>query len=204
MDIATKRPRYVHMRQALASAAGMDWTRDGDETRICKFSKFRQMRDLAYSLFDVPHVPAPEQERIVLSIVVKLEGDKRRMIVPKEVTDAVQRRWPHVDVELHPVANEDVDVQMNWLSRTSIFVANIGSPSFRMVYLPDGAQVRTAFAALICPGAYTGRGHSLLRRSLLPLSLWVPSCAALRKERERIGIVRVCCNKDKEHQKTTG
>jgi hypothetical protein len=119
----------------------MDWTDDGDSTRVCKYSKFQQMRDLAFSLFDVPHVPVKEKERVVLSIIMKLKNDKRKLNVPNHVTRAVQEKYPEIDIEFHPVQNEATNVQVNWLQRTSILVANIGSPSFRMVYLPDGAQV---------------------------------------------------------------
>lgn len=110
--------RYVKIETALASGAGFDWTDDGDTTAICKKAKFREMRDLSYSLFDVPHLPAPEKERILLSIVVKLDGDKRRLKVPSAVTRAVQDKYPEIDIEWHVVAHEGVEAQVRafaWL-----------------------------------------------------------------------------------------
>jgi hypothetical protein len=132
--------RYVHVKHALISASGSDWTRNGDKSGVCSSAHFDALRDTAYRLYDVPHVPAHLQPRMLLSVVVKTERDKRRMIFSRDVAEAVQQKY-HLDVEFHVAANEEQSVQLDWLARTSIFVCNIGSPSFRLVLLPDGAQV---------------------------------------------------------------
>jgi hypothetical protein len=140
--------RYVRLRTALASATNQDWTKKAGRARIkrvCASSRFRDMRDTAYALHGVPHVPAAQQERVVLSILVKAPGDKRRMVVPGAAVAAVRAKHPGITVEWHETETEAAAVQLSWLARTSILVGNIGSNSFRLVFLPDGAQVR-AFA----------------------------------------------------------
>jgi hypothetical protein len=57
-------------------------------------------------------------------------------------TRIIKEQLLQVEVEWHTAARESLATQIEWLARTSIFVCNIGSPSFRLVYLPDGAQVR--------------------------------------------------------------
>ena len=93
----------MRFRLALASAAGSDWTSDGDVTHACKHAKFQAMRDLAYSLFDVPHVPVRAQERIVMAVVVKSERDKRRMLLGADVARVVQEKWPQVRLRPEPL-----------------------------------------------------------------------------------------------------
>jgi hypothetical protein len=145
--------RYVRLQNVLASGASMDWTKGGDASRACARARFREMRGTAYRLFNVPHAPAAQQERVTLSVLVKTEKDKRQMLVPGATADAVRERFPGVDIDFHVAANEDLGVQLSWLSRTSIFLCNIGSPSFRMVFLPDGAQVQRPLAPRLLPNA---------------------------------------------------
>ena len=92
----TPPPRYIRFRLALASATSADWIRNGGKSRACSRGKFQEMRNLAYSLYGVPHVPARSLERIVLSVLVKTETDKRRMLLSDDVARAVQRKWPQV------------------------------------------------------------------------------------------------------------
>ena len=54
---------------------------------------------------------------------------------------SVQVQYPQLKVEYQVGVLQALRTQMEWLSRTSILVTNIGSVSFRMIYLPDGAQV---------------------------------------------------------------
>ena len=78
---------------------------------------------------------------------MKNSDDKRQMLVPLETLDAVRAAFPMIDIELHHAQQEDEDVQMQWLSRTDILVGNIGSASFRMLFLSDGAQVRLPYSS---------------------------------------------------------
>lgn len=135
-----RKVRYVLIETALVSGVGKRWT--NFRTRVCEKSSFRDMRNLAYAVNSIPHVPAPQQPRLVISFVYKQQDDKRRMIVDNDVIQSLQERWPDAELGVHDYILEDADTQLAWLSRTSILVTNIGSPSFRLLYLPDGAQVR--------------------------------------------------------------
>ena len=83
----------------------------------------------------------------VMGSVACIAPDESRTEEPTSSASATNSR-AQVDIEWHTVAHETLATQIDWLARTSIFVANIGSPSFRMVYLPDGAQVRRRHTAV--------------------------------------------------------
>ena len=151
----------------------MPWIRDGMLTKACERARFAEQRDLAYALNDVPLVPVALQRSTLVTILYKAPADKRRMLVGSDVLRAMQIRFPSVEFKLHDGEAEDADVQLQWLGRTSIFIANVGSPSFRMIYLPDGAQVRRHGSAepIVC--LYTMR-----RRSAFFCILGLPPPAA--------------------------
>lgn len=137
-----QKPRYMHIKTALASATGrVPWVRGGQRTQICGRAHFQEQRDLAYSLNGIALVPVAAQARTLITILYKDPSDKRRMLVGQGVLQAIRKRFTDVDIEIHDGMSEYADAQLEWLGRTTIFIANIGSPSFRLIYLPDGAQV---------------------------------------------------------------
>ena len=102
-------------------------------------------------------------------ILNKPPGDKRRMIVPPDVLRAVRAAFPQVEVRVHTGHNEEEGVQMQWLSRTDIFVTNIGSASFRMLFLPDGAKVCSK--ACRCDERWLQMCKSLIRSVAAPCTV---------------------------------
>ena len=110
--------------------------------RACERAHWQAQRDHAYRLNAVPHVPVADQARTLISILYKPKRDKRRAIFSASVLAAVRARWPDADVEVHDGMSETADAQLAWLSRTSVLITNVGSAGFRLLYLPDGAQVR--------------------------------------------------------------
>lgn len=139
--------RYILFDNVLASGVGKRWTPFGSRTKVCEKSHFKALRNLAYTLNAVPLVHASEQQRVRISFLYKGPKDKRRMVVSDDVLRAVEARFPEVDVRVYDATTQETDAQLAWLSKTSIFVANVGSPSFRMLYLPDGAQARLLASA---------------------------------------------------------
>ena len=138
-DPATKRPRYLRLRQALLSGSSdRHWT---DAAGACKGADFAQMRDHAHALNGIVAPQRAPSDRVRLAVVLKATSDRRQLIVPPAVVRAVREKFPQVDVELHTAAQEDEGAQLSWLARTDILVSNLGSASFRMMLLPDGAQV---------------------------------------------------------------
>ena len=131
---------HMHIPHALVSSQGAYWTLHGARTRPCVHSAFRSMRDAAYQRFGVPHIPAARHDALRISFIVKKSTDRRRLIVPRSVADAIRARYPEATIEWHIGQDEPLPTQIAWLARTSILVGNIGSSSFRLVLLPDGAQ----------------------------------------------------------------
>ena len=158
--------RYVHIERALASGAGSFWVDWGSKTQVCAHAHWQAQRDHAYRLNAVQHTPVREQTRMLISVLYKPEGDKRRLLIGPSVVRAVQRQYPGADVEVHNAMNEEPDAQLQWLSRTSILVTNIGSASFRLLYLPDGAQVRLETVLMQWIGANWPSGQRELCISL--------------------------------------
>lgn len=140
------KPRYVHIESALASGSSVRWTRHGSKTRICSRAHWQAQRDHAYHLNGMTHTPVRAQARMLISVLYKPKEDKRRMLISEPVLRAVRERYPDADIEVHDAMAEKPDVQLRWLGRTTILITNIGSASFRLLYLPDGAQVRSGAA----------------------------------------------------------
>ena len=101
----------------------------------------------------LPRATPRKADPIRMSVLLKPEADKRRLFVPQNVLDAARKKYPQLDIRLHTGSEEEEGAQLNWLSRTDILVTNIGSASFRMLYLPDGAQVR--LLTLRCAAAWS-------------------------------------------------
>jgi hypothetical protein len=53
---------------------------------------------------------------------------------------ALRERFPHVDVDIVQMRDLSPPEQLDELARTSVLISNLGSKSFRLVMLPDGAQ----------------------------------------------------------------
>lgn len=165
-----RKARFVRIESALASGAGTAWTSDGTRSHVCGRAHFREQRDLAYRLNGVAVLPVAAQERTLVTFLWKSTRDKRRMLLERGLIDAVRARFPQVDVEIHDGLSEGTDAQLAWLSRTSVFVTNIGSAGFRLVYLPDGAQVRAAPGSVAPCAASDMRPLRLPSRPLLQLA----------------------------------
>lgn len=86
--------RYIRFVTALASASGADWSLKGEQVPVCHKSVFRDMRDLGYDRYGIPHVPVARQERLVLSVLLKEQHDKRKAVVTEAVARAMQVRPP--------------------------------------------------------------------------------------------------------------
>ena len=177
---AMDKARYVHFEDVLASGVGERWTPLGWQTKVCERSHFRDMRDVAYALNSIPHVPAAKHKRTVISFIYKQPGDKRRMIVDEAVLQKIQARYPGVEVRMRDVMLQDADAQLQWLSQTSILVANVGSPSIRLLYLPDGAQVRCALFDIAADLVFFADLHATLGAACMQLASMFQSDASVQ------------------------
>lgn len=123
----------------------------------CKDVPFEVVRDHAWSMYGIAPKPVRKPaDRIRMTFLIKSETDRRQMIVPPEVMDAVHTNFPQIDIDLQVASVQEQAVQLQWLANTDIFVSNIGSASFRMLYLPDGAQVSS-----VCCAVMSRRHHEM-------------------------------------------
>ena len=130
----------------MSGASSRKWATN-EKAHACKAARFAAMRDHALRINSIaPRPPPRPSDRILMSFLLKPDTDKRQLLVPPAVLVAIRNGFPQIDVELHTAMLEDEVVQLDWLSRTDILVTNVGSASFRMIYLPDGAQVRRVHA----------------------------------------------------------
>ena len=140
----------MRLESALVSGASEDWTFEGRRTKACGAARWRAQRDLAYALAGIKHVPAHEPKRAKVSVIWKGPSERQRLFIGQDVLDLIGNRFPDIDLEMHDVMRESAAAQMAWLARTSILITNIGSPSYRLMYLPDGAQARRCSACVPC------------------------------------------------------
>jgi hypothetical protein len=102
------------------------------------------MRDIAYEEAGVTHIPAIEQPQQVITILARdVKVERRGILNLDEISAALTDAFPDASVEVHWMKRDSLSPseQLDVLARTTVLVSNIGSASFRMIYLPDGAQV---------------------------------------------------------------
>jgi hypothetical protein len=128
----------------------------------CSRERWQPLRELAYERMGVQHTPAALQgvPRITL---LDAPGERRAVLNAATAADALRARFPSADVRLVVMRELSAEQQLHVLSQTSVFVSNIGSRSFRLLYLPDGAQVRAGLRRCQ-PAALPACGAASLRR----------------------------------------
>ena len=114
---------------------------------LCRPHAWRAIRAHAYAAAGIPHVATSAQPR---PRVVFLGGNpltappERRQIVNERALIATTRaRFPHAEVVVSEMRDLTPRQQLAELARTTVLVSPLGSKSFRMVLMPDGAQVRS-------------------------------------------------------------
>lgn len=144
------KPRYVRFDDMVAGYGGIDFIEafkpgdDGLPSQLrglpCTHDRWMMMRDTAYGIARVKHVPAAQQKARVL-FLEHLPDERRAVLNMPEVLDALHQRFADINVDSIPMSTMSADQQLRELSSTTILISNVGSASFRMVYLPTGAQV---------------------------------------------------------------
>jgi len=77
----------------------------------------------------------------------KTVDDKRRIDNLDELLPAVRGALPVAVVDAQTLRELSAADQLKALSNVSIFVTTTGSPGFRLIFLPTGAQVRSSVTA---------------------------------------------------------
>lgn len=108
---------------------------------MCHPWPWRSMRAIAYSNNDLEHTAAHKLRPKVL-IIDGVEGEKRRFQEDlSSMVPALRAEFPDAQIELVKISQLPGEEQMQLLSETTVLVTSVGSRSYWMMYLPDGAQV---------------------------------------------------------------
>jgi hypothetical protein len=136
------RPRYLLLSKSLISVGGVDWTW-AEQPNACEDEDFTSLRGVALSSFHIQHTPVKQQKTPVVTILSKEIAVERRGIVNEDaLVEGLRQKFPEASVEIHAMRHMTKDAQLEVLARTTILVSNIGSASFRLLFLPDNAQAR--------------------------------------------------------------
>eukprot|EP00892_Ulva_mutabilis_P006234 jgi/Ulvmu1/3983/UM183_0002.1 len=105
---------------------------------MCQPAMFANMRDLAYRNHGLQVMSVADLEPFVLFLDGR-NGEKRHLHNADNLILKLQRRFPGVRMERVVMSILPLQEQLEYLSQATVVVSNIGSRSFRLIYLPNGA-----------------------------------------------------------------
>ena len=107
---------------------------------MCASSNYQRLRDTAYAKFGINRVRAAALPPHVL-IIDGAPGERRHLKNISAVQDDLQLRFPGATFEYQVISQLSAAEQLYRLSNATVLVSNIGSRSFRLIFLQDGASV---------------------------------------------------------------
>eukprot|EP00892_Ulva_mutabilis_P002582 jgi/Ulvmu1/12324/UM089_0008.1 len=119
-------------------------TRKNDEehraewAHMCQPAMFANMRDVAYRNFGLKVASVVDLEPFVLFLDGR-NGEKRHLTNAEALIPKLKQRFPGVRMEHVVSSAQPLEEQLDYLSKATVVVSNIGSRSFRLIYLPNGA-----------------------------------------------------------------
>ena len=152
-------PRYVRFDDAVAGWGGIDWDdtyngRSGSaiDPAQCGAGLWRPLRTLAYDRCGVA-LPSSvaEQPRPRVVLLGRNEFDKRHILNADSLVTELRAALPGVAVDRVVFQDLSPTEQLRELAATTVLVSTIGSASFRLVFLPDGAAMVSVGAPLVRP-----------------------------------------------------
>jgi hypothetical protein len=99
------------------------------------------MRDLAYHRAGIPHIPAAQLSRQRVTLLMNVAGEPRGMPNVERIVPDLRRSFPSLDFVQEQMMHMNATAQLRAVAATSVLVTNVGSRSFRLLFLPDGAHV---------------------------------------------------------------
>eukprot|EP00892_Ulva_mutabilis_P002583 jgi/Ulvmu1/12325/UM089_0009.1 len=107
-------------------------------SHICRPAMFANMRDLAYRNHGIQVPSVADLEPFVLFLDGRT-GEKRHLHNADDLIPKLQKTFPGVRMEHVVISAHPLEKQLDYLSKATVVVSNIGSRSFRLIYLPNGA-----------------------------------------------------------------
>jgi hypothetical protein len=135
---ADSKPRYLRFTTLLTGHGSVYLP--ADSTAVCSRGRFQPMRDVAFSQAGIQHIAVRHQPKIKVTYLDTQPGERRTIVNLHELVAAMQRRFPAVKMNIMLPQSMAAEEQMRELSDTTILVSNVGSRSFRLVFLPDGGR----------------------------------------------------------------
>jgi Glycosyltransferase 61 len=141
--------RFRRLIAGRGQALESTWRRLSTPTMsfLCSPVAWRAMRAHAYAAASLPLRAAADLEgpRVVILGGNPASGvpDVRQILNERALVASLRVRLPGVDIDVVEMGDLSVAQQLEEISRTTVLVSTLGSKSFRMVMLPDGAQARS-------------------------------------------------------------
>eukprot|EP00892_Ulva_mutabilis_P006238 jgi/Ulvmu1/3987/UM183_0006.1 len=107
---------------------------------MCEPFMFASMREVAYRNHGLKVPSVADLKPFVIFLDGKY-GEKRHLTNAVELIPKLQAEFPGVRMEHIRISRYPLDKQLAYLSKATVVITNIGSRSFRLIYLPNGASV---------------------------------------------------------------
>lgn len=132
--------RLIRFRDVVAGYGGQDLRGDDLPPTACAGPGFIMQQRIAHRNAGIKHRSVSQLPISKVLFGDKPLDDKRRIVNLLETVDHLRKRFPRVQFKSLIMSDLDSQEQLEELSQTSIFVTPIGSSSFRLIYLPEGAH----------------------------------------------------------------
>lgn len=106
----------------------------------CEGPGFLSQQQIAYGNAGIVPRTVHQLPRIKVLFGDKKMADKRRIVNIPETVEHLRIQFPGVEVKTLIMSALDSQEQLEELSTTTVFITSIGSSSFRLIYLPEGAH----------------------------------------------------------------
>jgi hypothetical protein len=148
-----------------SQAKRMDFSKDRKADCAGMSSRWTPLRKAAYALHGIQEVQAKDLPGTRVA-VLDSQLDERGINNTQAILDGLRRSWKRqIVVESVFYQQYSAVQQLRMLAQTSVLISNVGSRSFRMLFLPEGAQVCTAWKAFrVYPKHALGHGASGLQQ----------------------------------------
>eukprot|EP00892_Ulva_mutabilis_P012437 jgi/Ulvmu1/9566/UM053_0055.1 len=151
LDGQPKGIRYICFRELIAGTGPADVSTHLGELGVepsghklaslahyCHPFPFAEMREVAYRNFDMQVAAAPALEPFVLFMDGQ-KHERRHITNAGDLIPKLQQSFPGVRMEHVEISRLSLSEQLELLSKATVVITNIGSRSFRLIYLPNGA-----------------------------------------------------------------